>query len=277
MKDKIILILKGFIVGIGKIIPGVSGAMLAISLGIYDKCIYAISNFTKSIKDNIFFLFYVGIGICISIGIFSNLVIYLLDKYYFITMCFFIGLIVGGIPNLYNESKIDVKKKKNIIIISISFLIILSLNYINPNHIVKMNANFFVLILIGFLEAFAMVVPGISGTILLMLIGYYDLVIMKFSQILNIANIFASIQFFLPFGIGLVIGVLIFSKIIEYCLKKYNSVTYSIIFGFILSSIFIIVLDITKISMNFFNILIGIIFIIIGYYIAYILDSKLSK
>ena len=110
-----------------------------------------------------------------------------------------------------------------------------------------------------------------------MLIGYYDLVIMKFSQILNIANIFASIQFFLPFGIGLVIGVLIFSKIIEYCLKKYNSVTYSIIFGFILSSIFIIVLDITKISMNFFNILIGIIFIIIGYYIAYILDSKLSK
>ena len=79
MKEKLILILKGIIVGLGKIIPGVSGAMLAITLDIYDKCIEAISNFTKKIKENIYFLGYIGIGIILSVGLFSNVVIYLSD------------------------------------------------------------------------------------------------------------------------------------------------------------------------------------------------------
>lgn len=277
IKSKILLILKGFIVGIGKIIPGVSGAVLAISLGIYDKCIYAISNFKENIKENFFLLFYIGIGICISIGIFSNLVIYLLDKYSFITMCFFIGLIIGGIPNLYNESKINVKSKKNIFLMVTSFLLIVIINYINPNHSVKMDANVITLILIGILEAFAMIVPGISGTLLLMLIGYYDLVILNFSHILNIKEIFSSIQFFLPFGIGLIIGVLIFTRMIEKCLKKSKQFTYSVIFGLIFSSIFIIFINIIKFPINIFDILLGLFFIIVGYFLAYILDQKLSN
>ena len=186
MKEKFILIIKGFIVGVGKIIPGVSGAMLAITLGIYDKCIYAISNFTKNIKNNLYLLFFIGIGIILSVGLFSNMVIYLLDSSYFITMCFFIGLIIGGVPKLYNESKVNVKNKKNIGLIIISFLIILVINYINPEYVIKTNANFITLISIGILEAFAMVVPGISGTALLMLIGYYDMVLIRFREIFKI-------------------------------------------------------------------------------------------
>lgn len=277
MKEKIILIFKGIIVGLGKIIPGVSGAMLAITLGIYDKCISAISNFTKNLKDNMNLLFYIGIGLILSIGLFSNLVIFLLNKYYFITMCFFIGLIIGGLPKLYIESKVNVKKISNIIIIALSFTIIILLNSINSTHTVKMESSFMSLIGIGFLESFAMIVPGISGTALLMLVGYYDLVILRFSQIFNIMSIFETIKFFIPFGLGMLIGVFIMSKIINVCFKKYSIQTYCVIFGLILSSIYILLIDVLNLISNFKLLFISILFIAIGSLISYILDYTMSN
>lgn len=276
MKEKIILIFKGIVVGLGKIIPGVSGAMLAITLGIYDKCVNAISNFTKDLKNNMNLLFYIGIGLIISIGIFSNLVIFMLDKYYLITMCFFIGLIIGSLPKLYNESQINVKKIDNIIVILLSFIVIVILNNLTPEHEIKMEANFITIIGIGFLESFAMIVPGISGTALLMLIGYYDLVILRFSQIFNIMSLFETIQFFIPFGIGMLIGVLIMSKIINLCFKKYPIKTYCVIFGLIMSSIYILVIDVFKI-MNFNALFMSMLFVLIGGIISYFLDHQMHN
>lgn len=277
MKSKIILIFKGIVVGLGKIIPGVSGAMLAITLGIYDKCVYAISNFTKNLKDNMNLLFYIGIGLVISIGSFSNLVIFLLNNYYFVTMCFFVGLIIGGIPKLYNESKINVKKLSNMLFMIVSFIIILLLNSFNPEHTVKTEANFLTLTYIGFLESFAMIVPGISGTALLMLVGYYDLVIFRFSQIFNILSLYDTIKFFIPFGLGMLIGVIIMSKIINICFKSYPTQTYCVIFGLILSSLYILIVDIFKITLNFKLYLYGFIFIIIGFLISYLLEHIMSN
>lgn len=277
MKEKIILIFKGIIVGLGKIIPGVSGAMLAITLGIYDKCIYAISNFTKNLKDNMNLLFYIGIGLILSIGLFSNLVTFLLNKYYFITMCLFIGLIIGGLPKLYIESKVNVKKISNIIIIALSFTTIILLNSINSAHTVKMESSFMSLSGIGFLESFAMIVPGISGTALLMLVGYYDLVILRFSQIFNIISIFETIKFFIPFGLGMIIGVFIMSKIINVCFKKYSIQTYCVIFGLILSSIYILLIDVLKLISNFKLLFVGVLFIAFGSLISYILDYTMSN
>lgn len=277
MKAKIILIFKGIVVGLGKIIPGVSGAMLAITLGIYDKCVYAISNFTKNLKDNMNLLFYVGIGLIISIGSFSNLVIFLLNNYYFVTMCFFVGLIIGGIPKLYIESKINIKKLSNMLFVMISFMLILLLNSFNPEHTVKTEANFLTLIYIGFLESFAMIVPGISGTALLMLVGYYDLVIFRFSQIFNILSLFDTIKFFIPFGIGMLIGVIIMSKIINICFRKYPVKTYCVIFGLILSSLYILIIDIFKITLNFELYINCFIFMIIGFLISYLLEHVMSN
>lgn len=276
MKERIVLILKGIVVGLGKIIPGVSGAMLAITLGIYDKCIYAISNFTKNIKDNMNLLFYIGIGLILSIGLFSNLVIFLLNNYYFITMCFFIGLIIGGLPKLYSESQVNVKKISNIFVIAISFIIIILLNSFNPEHTVKTEASFITMIGIGFLESFAMIVPGISGTALLMLTGYYDLVILRFSQIFNIMELFETINFFIPFGLGMLIGIFIMSKVISVCFKKYPIKTYCVIFGLILSSIYILITSLFKITLDF-SLIIGILFLLIGIILSYILDYTIGN
>ena len=98
------LILKGIIIGIGKIIPGVSGSMLAISMGIYQRLIDSINNFFKDTKNNFKFLLKIGIGIIIAIVFFSKLITSCLNKYYLITMFFFIGLIIGSL----NDIKINI-------------------------------------------------------------------------------------------------------------------------------------------------------------------------
>ena len=95
--------IKGFIIGIGKIIPGVSGAMLATIMGVYDKSIFYICNFKNNIKAAIKYLFPIGIGVIVSIILFSKIISLCLDKYYVITMLFFIGLIIGGFSFIVNK------------------------------------------------------------------------------------------------------------------------------------------------------------------------------
>ena len=111
------LIIKGFFIGVGKIIPGVSGSLLAITMGIYDKLMNSIGNFFCNIKENIKFLMPVLIGVSMAIILMSKLIFSMLDKYYVITMLFFIGIIAGGIPSLIKKvKKYNFKKEDKIII-----------------------------------------------------------------------------------------------------------------------------------------------------------------
>lgn len=91
------LYIKGVIIGIGKIIPGVSGSVLAMSLGIYEEAIKAINHFFKDISRHFKFLFVVGLGIITSVVLTSNIIKYFLNHFYLPTMLLFIGLIIGGI------------------------------------------------------------------------------------------------------------------------------------------------------------------------------------
>ena len=133
MRDNLILLVKGFIIGIAKIIPGVSGALLAISLNVYEKGLDVICNFFNNKKENFKFLFYIGIGIVVGIIIFSKVISFCLDKYYFITMMLFAGLVVGGLRSLFKEVNIEVSKIKfsNILISCLSFGLIFFLTYVN--------------------------------------------------------------------------------------------------------------------------------------------------
>ena len=156
------LILKGFIIGIGKIIPGVSGSMLAISMGIYQQMIDSVINFFIDIKNNLKFLLKIGVGVLIAIMFFSNIILKCLDKYYIITMFFFIGLIVGSFNDIKKEIKI-----KNVKAILITIIITLLIGIININNEININnafLNFIYFVFVGLVDAFTMVVPGISGT-----------------------------------------------------------------------------------------------------------------
>ncbi len=256
------LVLKGIIIGIGKIIPGVSGSLLAISMGLYPKMIDSINYFFDNKRDNFKFLFKIGIGVLISIVFFSNIIIYALNNYYLITMFFFIGLILGSMNDIKNN--LD---KKNNIIIYISFIVFILLGFINiDNNIFIGNSllNFIYFVFSGFLDAFTMVVPGISGTATLMVIGAYNTLIECFSNIFNFNMILDNIKILFPFVLGIFIGVIITVKLISFLFKYYKSKTYSAIYGFSISTIFVIGIKCLKSSYSLIELIISIVFLILG-------------
>lgn len=262
------LMLKGFIIGIGKIVPGVSGAMLAITLGVYDKAILAITDFTSDKKKNFKLLLLLGIGIISSIIVFSKIINYFYNNHYIPTMLFFMGLIIGGIPGLINKTSYNYK---NIIITSVSFLIvtILSFSFINNTYMLKGNfVDYIILFIGGITEAFSSIVPGISGTALFMVMGIYNIVI---EMLANLTNVFYVIDNFLLivfFIIGLLLGVILISILVKWLFSKYSSKTYSAILGFCLSNVVILFLKIITYSPSLFGYLIGIPLSLIGYFIG---------
>lgn len=257
---------KGILIGVGKIIPGVSGSLIAMSLGIYEKCIDIISNFFVEIKYNFKFLFLLCSGILVSILVGSNIIYYFLTNYYFLTMCLFIGLIIGTIPSILSKNKIH--KKTDYFYIIIPFLFLISMSFFGKGYI-EINNNLYgylMIFLIGFIDALTMIIPGISGTAIFIIIGVYEFVLIMFSKFL--------FPFIIIFIIGVGIGVFITSKLINYCFKNHNKETYLVILGFSLSSLLFLIIDTFSKGFTFLNLIIGFILIILGYFISHFLDKK---
>ena len=261
------LILKGFIIGLGKIIPGVSGSMLAISLGLYEKLINSINNFFKDIIKNSKFLISVLVGVLISIILFSKVVVLLLNKYYIITIFSFIGLILGGMSDIKKE--IDIKKNyKLIVIIMLFFIIINYLTFSNDINIKNNFIKFIYWIFVGLVEAISTVVPGISVTSMLMMIGAYDELMLTISSIFNIDIIIYNLSILLPFLIGMISGIFIVSKLIGYLFNNYKDKTYSAIYAFSISSIIIMFINCLNKKIYFMDIILGLILLIVFYFIS---------
>ena len=261
------LVLKGFIIGLGKIIPGVSGSMLAISLGLYEKMISAINNFFKDIINNSKFLMKVLIGVLISIILFSKVVVLLLNKYYVITIFSFVGLICGSLSDIKKE--INLKKDYILIIPIIILLIIINyLTFSNDVDITNSFVNFIYWIFAGFVEAISTVVPGISGTSMLMMIGAYDKLILAISNLFSIDTFAYNLPILLPFLIGMIGGVFIISKIISYLFSKHKEKTYSLIYAFSISSILLMLINCFSKTILILDIIVGLLFFTICFYLS---------
>ncbi len=264
--SNIVLIIKGLIIGLAKVMPGVSGAILAISMGVYDKGINAITRFFDNIKENIKFLFFIGIGIIIAIILGSNIVYFLLNNYYVITMLFFMGLIFGSTPKII--SKVD-KSIKGIMISFITFIIITLLTNLNINNNSVSNS-IIIYLISGLIDAFGMVVPGISSTALLMVIGTYNNIIYSLS---SIENIIINLNILIPYGIGIFIGIIVTSIVINYLFKKYNKLTFSFILGVILSTLLTLLLKIFSYHINIKDLVIGVLLLSLGIIISCFFDD----
>ena len=215
----------GFIIGIGKILPGVSGSVLAIRMNIYDKMVDTISNFFNDIKNNSIFLLTVGVGFVVSTIIGSKVLYFLFDKYELSFKVIFSILIASGIPGL-------LKKSKPIpIVLLFSFIIWICLGMIN-NCIVGCNINFFIA---GIIEALSTIIPGISGTTIYLNLGWYDDILMMFSN-LYMFEFMKIVPFFLGFT-SITFAVV---KIIDFVMKKYNELFYTLVTSFVIVSIIFI-------------------------------------
>lgn len=269
------LIIKGFVIGIGKIIPGVSGAMLAMTLGVYEKILYILANIKKELMNNMDFIIKLGIGAILSIILTSKIIVNCLNNYYFPTMLLFIGMITGEIPSQIKKTKLS---KKNIIIaIIIIITIIIIFNNIDTNHhqkVLEINKiEFIKLIGVGIIDAISCIIPGISGTALLMSIGYYNIILQTFSNLLNISKIKSTLFIMPPFIIGFFIGIIMTSKILNYMFKKNKELMNMLIL------ILVIVTTITLTNITFsssftnLQLITGMILFIFGFKITKIFDK----
>lgn len=229
-------IFKGICIGSGAILPGISSGVFCVIFGIYEKLLNSILDFFKSPKENFKFLFPLALGAIIGVLIFSNLINYFLYAFPIQTKALFIGLICASIPSLIKDVNEKKKFKLHYIFYTLfAFCMGLFSVYLEKNfHIESSNSvNIFYLILSGFLMSIGVVVPGVSNTIILMLLGVYPIYLASVSTV--------YLPFLIPLAIGLVLGGLIFMKITRYLLEHFYAQTFYSIIGFTLGSILVLI------------------------------------
>lgn len=222
--------IKGIIVGIGGIAPGLSGSVLLVILGLYQKTISAIGTLFRDFKRNIKFLIPLFLGFGIGVIIFSKIVNFLLTNFEVKTRFAFLGLVLGTIPLFYK----DVKKKgfsnKYYIPIVLSALFgIFLFNFNKELSTEVINPNLFQSILLGVAVAGSSIIPGIDSAVILSSFGLYELYVSSLADF-NLAVL-------VPAGIGLIFGAIVISFLINKLIKKYYTLTFSIVFGLFLSII----------------------------------------
>ncbi len=205
--------------------------------GIYEKLLDSILNFFKDVKKNFLFLLPIVIGAFIGVLLFSKLLNYFLNNYPIQSKGIFIGLILGSIPSLLKDVKSKSYFKLRYIFFTIfTFMlgiltVVLEKNF-TFSSIANNNINFIYLMISGFIMSVGIVVPGVSSTIILMLLGVYT------TYISSVSNLFLPVL--IPMGFGLILGCLIFMKITKYFLENYYAQTFYSIIGFTLGSIFVL-------------------------------------
>lgn len=260
--------LIGIVIGISNVIPGVSGGTMAVVFGVYDKLISSVINFFKDWKKNIIFLGSLGVGAVAGILLFAKLIKFCLDTYPQQTNFFFIGLIIGTTPLMYKKSTKTKVNKLNILWAIIAFAIAFLMGFLKDPNIkgslitTLSMTNSIKIFFGGFIAAAAMILPGISGSFMLLLLGLYDSIITAVTSF-NIPVLFVL-------GIGILLGFLTMTKIIDILFKKYPQTAYFIILGLIIGSVYTIFPGISA----SIGTIISLFTFIIGFAIAYILGRN---
>ncbi len=277
MKEKLILFIKGIVLGVAFVIPGVSGGTLAVLLGIYEELIEAASNFYKNMvnfKKYFMYLLPIGLGIIFSVAVFAKLIKFGLEKSPIITILIFLGMIIGGIPALVRNVKGTKINLKDMTLMLVGLIIVISMLIFHKSNsnVVLTNMSitgYITLFLVGTIAAVTMVVPGISGSFTLMLIGYYEPILNLVNDITSFKNLGPNLILIFTFMLGVFIGIIFISKIIEWCLKHYKRETYYAIIGFVLSSIISVIYEVSKFPFNLTHLIIGIVLLVINTVLVY--------
>ncbi len=228
-------LIKGIIIALGFILPGVSGGVLASILGLYERIISFLAHVTTDFTKNILFFLPVGIGGILGIALFSAPLEYLLENFQVPVLWAFTGTIVGTLPTLLSESTQNSQRDSVDKVWLISTFVIsgLTLYFLN-DFVGTIPINFATFIIAGMIIALGVLVPGLSPSNLLLIMGLY-------SPMLNGFKNFDLVDVFLPIAIGGAISLLFFSKAMDWALMNYHSRVYHFIIGLVLSSTLLII------------------------------------
>ena len=268
--DNIMNIFKGMVIGVSNVIPGVSGGTMAVVMGIYDRLLNSINTFFKDWKKSIFFLGEIAIGAALGIILFSKLITTLLNNYAEPTKFFFIGLILVSFPLLYKRATKDKVKAINSIWFLITLGLMIAMSFFTEGDtttavMTTLSVKSFIsLFAAGFIAAATMILPGVSGSLVLLILGLYT----TFTTAVSTFNI----PLLIPIGLGVLVGIITMTKVIEALLNKFPQPTYFAICGLILGSIFSVYPGFTLGTMGIFSV----ISFVAGFVLTYILGKKES-
>lgn len=252
--------LKGIVIGLGAVAPGLSGSILLVIFGLYQKTINAISTIFKQLKKNVLFLMPLGFGILLGIIAFSKLVDFLLGTVEMYTRFAFLGLILGSVPLFYREVKKNGFNKKYYIAIAFAFAIgFFIFNFNSDLFPTVTNPNVFQSIVLGFVVATSYIVPGIDSAAILSTLGLYELWVSSLAKL--------DFKVLIPAALGVAIGALIISFLINKLIAKWYTLTFSVIFGLFLSVIPGVLNESCTVGLNI-KTLISIIILIVGFMLS---------
>lgn len=272
-------ILKGMVIGIANIIPGVSGGTMMVAMGIYDKLIHCITHIFKEFKKSLLFLIPIAIGMGIAIIGSSFGIEMLFEKFPVQTNLLFIGLIVGGLPAMWKNVKGKSIRFGHVLAFLAFFALVTVMALLGEKegNAVDLSLNLWNILKlfgVGVIAAATMVIPGVSGSMVLLLLGYYNPILASINDFIRALTDFdvpAMLNEFgvlFPFGIGVIVGVLVIAKIIEYIFEKFPLYAYWAIIGLIVASPIAIIAMGTFPVLTVINVGTGIVALALGIFVA---------
>lgn len=278
------LILQGMAVGIANIIPGVSGGTMMVAMGLYDKLIHSITHLKSELKESLKLLVPIFLGAGIAIVALARLFEYLLEYYPIPTNFAFCGLIAGSLPFIFKKvqgHKVTIGK---LIPFLIFFAIVIGMAMMGEESGKAADVTFGLvnvvkLLAVGIIAAATMVVPGVSGSMMLMLLGYYDTILATINDFIDAAlsfdipKILEQLGILIPFGIGVVVGIFLIAKIIEFIFLRAEVHAYYAIIGLIVASPIAILIKTDWSAFSITTVIISAITFCLGWFAA----SKLGE
>lgn len=272
-------IFQGIVIGLASVLPGVSGGTIAMSMGIYDKVISCITHLFKNFKKNLLFLLPIGIGVIIAIIGSAFGLDYLFETFPMQTNWMFIGLILGSVPSIYGKVKGEVVRPGHILVGAFFFTFIIAFALLGENEGADVILNgdigsFIKLFFVGIIASATLIIPGVSGSMILLMMGYYNPILKVITSFienatsLNIIGMIEDIFLLAPFGIGIVFGIFALAKLIEMIFKKAPTYAYWGILGLIVASPFGIVLSTSFPELNIVRFVTSFITFVAGIIIA---------
>ncbi|MBS5664409.1 MAG: DUF368 domain-containing protein [Roseburia sp.] len=271
-------ILRGVVIGIANAIPGVSGGTMMVSMGIYDKLIYSVTHLFKQPVKSIKTLLPYFIGMAIGIVGLAFAIVAMFEHIPFQTCMLFIGLILGGVPILTGHLKGVRFNLSHAVVFLIFFGSIILLQIFGGQGsdvaLTVTPISLFKLVLVGIVAAATMVIPGVSGSMMLMTMGYYYPVIGSVKDLITALVAFDApkiihiCMILIPFGIGVVVGIFAVAKLIEMLMDKYEALTYCGIMGLVVASPVVILMSAPLAGMSVVTVLTGVVTFVIGVVIA---------
>jgi len=272
-------VLKGIVIGVANIIPGVSGGTMMVSMGIYDKLIYCITHLFSEFKKSMKFLIPIFIGMAIALVGLSFLIEPAFEHFPLQTSCLFIGLIVGGLADVWGKVKGKGIKISYIILFLIFCAVVVGLAAIGEKEGSAADLTFSLwscvkLFVVGIIASATMVIPGVSGSMMLLLLGYYNPIVSAIKDFVtalvsfDMQGILAGCGILVPAGIGIVVGIFAIAKLIEIIFEKFPLQAYWAIIGLIVASPFAVLMMIGVGSVSVVSVVVSIVTFVIGFIVA---------